>query len=229
MSSAVAYDRRLKALLSRSRNIARWIRDQLASPTGKETEPHFVREYQHLVTKALALYPTDKAMSLVVGGNFDRAGDAQRALLRWIGLRDGMRLLDFGCGSGRLASALAREAMRIDYYGIEVDQRLLDFAKSKASGHFRFATSHALTIPAPDASADMVCAFSVFTHLRQSETYLYLEDIRRVLRPGGKLVFSFLEFAQPLYWKIFEETLSKERRNMLPHLNEFIERNAIQV
>ena len=57
--------------------------------------------------------------------------------------------------------------------------------------------NRALYIPAPDACADMVCAFSVFTHLLHTETYLYLEDIRRVLRPGGRLVFSFLEFANP--------------------------------
>ena len=140
-----------------------------------------------------------------------------------------MSLLDFGCGSGRLACALGRDPIRIDYYGIDIDQRLLDFAKRKAPAHFRFALNHALTLPAPDASADMACAFSVFTHLRHSETYLYLEDIRRVLRRDGRLVFSFLEFAQPPHWKIFEQTVEQERRRSLPHLIEFIERNAIQL
>jgi hypothetical protein len=70
---------------------------------------------------------------------------------------------------------------------------------------------------------------SAFSHLRHSETYLYLEDIRRVLRTDGKRGFSFLEFAEPLHWKVFEQTVNKERRRSLPHLNEFIERNAIQL
>jgi ubiquinone/menaquinone biosynthesis C-methylase UbiE len=182
-----------------------------------------------MVTKALALYPLEEAMSRAVGGDFAHFGAVQCAVLRYAGLRDGMRVVDFGCGSGRLACALASEAIKIEYYGIDVDQRLLDFAKSKTPAHFRFALNHALTIPAPEASADMVCAFSVFTHLRQSETYLYLEDIRRVLRANSKLVFSFLEFAQPQHWKIFEQTVSKERRRSLPHLNEFVERSAIQL
>jgi ubiquinone/menaquinone biosynthesis C-methylase UbiE len=222
-------DTRLSSLQLRLRNIARWLLAQRASATGPGADFHFVRDYDRLVTKLLARYPVDEAMSRAVGGDFEHIGMVQCAVLRRAGLRDGMRLLDFGCGSGRLASALGREPIRIDYYGIDIDQRLLDFARSKAPAHFRFALNRALTLPAPNASADMVCAFSVFTHLRQAETYLYLEDIRRVLNTGGKLIFSFLEFAQPLHWEIFEETVMQERHRSLTHLNEFIERSAIQL
>jgi SAM-dependent methyltransferase len=220
-------DNSMRSLLFRARNLAQWLRGQRASAAGAEY--HFVREYERMLTKALALYPIDEAMSRAVGGDFEHFGAVECAVLRHAGLRDGMRLLDFGCGSGRLACSLGRESIQVDYYGIDIDQRLLDFAKSKAPAHFRFALNHALTMPAPDASADIVCAFSVFTHLRQSETYLYLEDIRRVLRRDGKLIFSFLEFAAPQHWKIFEQTVNKERRRALPHLNEFIERDAIRI
>ena len=89
--------------------------------------------------------------------------------------------------------------------------------------------NRALHMPAPDASADMVSAFSVFTHLLHAETYLYMEDIRRVLRPGGKLVFSFLEFANPEHWLVFEGTVDAQRKSTAPHLNQFIERNTIEV
>src|SRR6266436_3257937 len=222
-------DSRLRVLLVRTRNIARWLRAQRVSATGPGADYHFVRDYNRLVTKLVARYPVDEAMSRAVGGDFEHIGTVECAILRRAGLLDGMRLLDFGCGSGRLAWALGREPIRIDYYGVDIDQRLLDFARSKAPAHFRFALNHALTLPAPDASADMVCAFSVFTHLRHSETYLYLEDIRRVLRTDGKLIFSFLEFAEPLHWGIFEQTVMQERYRSLTHLNEFIERNAIQL
>ena len=43
-------------------------------------------------------------------------------------------------------------------------------------------------IPAPDGEADMVCFFSVLTHLLHEESYVYLQDARRVLKPTGKLV-----------------------------------------
>jgi len=190
---------------------------------------HFVREYRGVVTKLLAQYPLDEAMSRAVGGNFEHFGAVECALLGYAGLRDGMSMIDFGCGSGRLAWALGREPIRIDYYGIDIEQRLLDYAKTKSPAHFRFALNLALHIPAADASVDLVCAFSVFTHLQHTETYLYLNDIRRVLRPGGRLVFSFLEFAQPQHWDVFEGTVEAERRGAVRHLNQFMERNAIDL
>ena len=50
----------------------------------------------------------------------------------------------------------------------------------------------------------MVCFFSVFTHLLQEESFLYLEEARRVLKPGGRIVVSYLDIADPRYWEIFE-------------------------
>ena len=49
-----------------------------------------------------------------------------------------------------------------------------------------------LTILAMDDLLDMVFHWSVFTHLFVEEAYIYLEDIWRALKPGGKLIFSFM-------------------------------------
>jgi predicted SAM-dependent methyltransferase len=75
----------------------------------------------------------------------------------------------------------------------------------------------------------MLCAFSVFTHLLHAETYLYLEDAHRALRPGGRVVLSFLEFAIPDHWAVFERTVQAQRASTVPHLNQFLERNQITV
>lgn len=197
-----------------------------------ETSPanfHFVRDYQKLVSDLLAQFPLDEAMARAVGGDFERFGAIEGSVLYWAGLRNGMSLIDFGCGSGRLAWVLGKLSIKLDYLGIDIDQRLLDYAKSKSPPHFRFALSQALRVPAPDASADMICAFSVFTHLRHTETYVYLHDMHRLLRPGGKLVFSFLEFGLPAHWQTFADTAAAELNGGAPHLNQFIERNAIDV
>ncbi len=215
-------------LLKRARHVIQWLMPE-RQVAGAEADFHFVRDYRRTVTKLLARFPVDEAMSQAVGGNYEHYGAIECALLRYAGLRDNMSLIDFGCGSGRLAWALGREPSHIDYCGIDIEQRLLDYAKTKSPPHFRFVLNHALRIPAADAAADMVCAFSVFTHLHHTESYLYLEDIHRVLRPNGRLVFSFLEFAQPLHWKIFEETLAGERRRAKFHLVQFIERNVIDL
>jgi ubiquinone/menaquinone biosynthesis C-methylase UbiE len=191
-------------------------------------EFHFVADYEALVANLVATRPIDEAMAIAVGGDFERTGKIEAAIVRHFGLRDGMTLIDLGCGSGRLAWALG-QTMRIDYLGIDIVQAFLDYAHTRSPRTYRFVLNRTLDIPAPDASADMVCAFSVFTHLLHAESYIYMEDIKRVLRPGGRLVFSFLEFADPDHWTVFAGTVDGQRNSTLPHLNQFIERNAIEL
>ena len=191
-------------------------------------EFHFVEDYERMVADLVARYPLDEAMSRAVGGDFEAFGMVERAVVAYAGLRDGQRLIDFGCGSGRLPWALGR-LLQVDYLGIDIVQALLDYAASKSPPGYRFVLHRQLSIPAADASADMVCAFSVFTHLLHAESFIYMQDIFRVLRPGGRLVFSFLEFADAQHWHVFDRTVDAQRRNTLPHLNQFIERNAIDL
>lgn len=192
-------------------------------------EFHFVEDYERLIADLVARYPLDEAMSIAVGGNYEAIGRTELAVLRHAGLTEGQRLIDLGCGSGRLAWALGDARLDVGYLGIDIVQPLLDYARSRAPEAFRFVLHRMLSVPAADRSADMVCAFSVFTHLLQSETAIYLDDIARVLRPGGRLVFSFLEFASPAHWPVFEGTVEHQRSGDVPHLNIFIERDVIDL
>ena len=189
---------------------------------------HFVEDYEKLVADLVATLPPDEAMARAVGGDYERNGLIQAAIVRHFGLHEGQTLIDLGCGSGRLASAIGRQ-VEIAYLGIDIVQALLDYAAGRAPPHYRFVLHRALHIPAPDASADMICAFSVFTHLLHTETFRYLEDMGRVVRPGGVLLFSFLEFAAPAHWPLFEASVDAERVDSLPHLNQFIERSVIDL
>src|ERR1700676_3630429 len=188
---------------------------------------HFVEDYERYVRDLKATHPIDDAMSIAVGGNFDSVGQIEAEVVKFAGLREGMTLLDLGCGSGRLASKIATE-LDIKYFGIDVVQDLLDYAKSKSPDHYKFIKSHTLSVPLPDRSIDMVCAFSLFTHLLHAETYLYLQDCIRVLKPGGRIVFSFLEFANPGHWHVFSETVEAQRASAVVHLNQFIEKASIE-
>lgn len=191
-------------------------------------EFHFVEDYVRWVDTLIARHPYREAMELAVGGDWNAVGSIEAAILRYAGLRDGMRLVDLGCGSGRLAQALPRTA-DVNYLGLDVVPALLDYARSICPRHYRFERNLSLTFPEPTASADMICAFSVFTHLLPEETYLYLEDALRILRPGGKVVLSFLEFANPEHWPAFENVVNAQRTSSRPHLNTFLERGAIKV
>ncbi len=190
---------------------------------------HFVEDYEKHVARLIKSYPIDTAMSLAVGGDFDAIGAIERDIIFYAGLHDDMSLIDLGCGSGRLASALSASKVKINYLGTDIVQKLLDYAAKKSDRNYKFKLHRELSIPAPSSSVDIVCAFSVFTHLLHHETYIYMQDIYRVLNTGGKLVFSFLEVAEPAHWPIFERTANNQRNKTTPHLNSFIERPAIAV
>jgi SAM-dependent methyltransferase len=193
---------------------------------------HFVEDYERTVAQLIATMPIDDAMSAAVGevGTYLKIGAIELDLLIWSGLKDGMSIIDLGCGSGRLAHALWRSP-NVEYIGVDIIQSLLDYAKAKSPPHYIFKLHRQLNIPAPDHSADFVTAFSLFTRLLHSESYLYLEDIRRVLKPKGKLIFSFLEFADPNHWPAFSREIETRRANgaaIVSALVTMIERNAIK-
>jgi SAM-dependent methyltransferase len=171
---------------------------------------HFVEDYENYVASLLAKHPIDEAMSLAVGGDYLAMGSIQRDVVLWAGLEPGMSFVDFGCGSGRLAVSLAR-ALPINYHGIDIVRSLLDYAASKCPPSYRFSLNHSLSLPVADGAADFISAFSVFTHLLPSEIYIYLEDMHRALRPGGTVVFSFMEVADPEHWGPFMSEVAVRR------------------
>ena len=72
-------------------------------------------------------------MSLAVGGDYEVMGEALRQRLVRFGLRPNDYLVDVGCGSGRVAFALARSHFRdtIRYLGVDIVPEMLDFAAEK--------------------------------------------------------------------------------------------------
>lgn len=180
-----------------------------------------------MVTELKRTFPLDEAMSLAVGGSYDVVGKIERRILEHYGLRAGMTLLDIGCGSGRLSSTLSD--LDIDYLGTDIVPDLLEYARSRSNKAFKFILHTELSVPVPSQSIDTACAFSVFTHLHHEESYIYLEDVWRALKPGGKMIFSFLEFAAEFHWPVFIATVRNKQASVPQHLNQFIERDAISL
>lgn len=168
------------------------------------------------------------AMKLAIGGEFEAFGLIQAEMLRFYGLSDGQTLIDVGCGSGRTAIPLSR-SHRGGYLGTDLVPELIAHARAACPRpDWRFEVVDSLTIPAADSSADMVCFFSVLTHLLHEQSYLYLEEAKRVLRPGGRIVLSFLEFRMPFHWQAFGSTVEDARGANQHPLNVFIEREALR-
>ena len=165
-------------------------------------------------------------MHLAIGGEFEAFGIVERSLLIDCGLQPDDYVIDVGCGSGRLAKPLS-EYLRGPYLGIDIVPDLVDYARELVGRpDWRFEVATGLEIPERDNRAQMVCFFSVFTHLLHEQSYAYLKEARRVLAPGGKIVISFLEFAIPSHWAVFEGMVADIGGQQ--QLNVFMSRDGLQ-
>ena len=188
---------------------------------------HFEEDYNKLVKNNLLLTDKHSAMAQSIGGNFYHFGIFQRELLLQHGLKADATLVDVGCGSGRLANAL-KDMPELNLIGVDVVQDLLDYAQEICQrDDWKFIKSTDFKIPLENNSVDMVTAFSVFTHLLHEETYVYLAEMRRILKPGGKIIFSFLDFSIPEHWVVFSSNLLQIHERV--HLNQFIAPEAIEI
>ena len=183
--------------------------------------------YRAHLSKLQGRLDADVAQQQAVGGSFEAVGQLERALLIQLGLKPNAHVVDVGCGSGRLASQLAGMS-ELHYLGTDVVPNMLEYARTLCKrSDFQFVVAQGLKIPTADNSADMVCFFSVLTHLRHEDSYRYLAEAKRVLKPGGLIVFSFLEFAIPSHWALFEP-MTRRQGAVNVHVDQFIGRDAIQ-
>jgi ubiquinone/menaquinone biosynthesis C-methylase UbiE len=188
--------------------------------------------YQETMSRFLTAYDRDSAMSEIVGGQYETMGEALRQIVEKHGLKDGDYLIDVGCGSGRLASALSRSKFRdtIRYLGIDIVPEMLEFAAEKSQQPaWRFELVLEPKIPETDRTADMVFFASVFTHLLQEESFLYLREAKRVLKPGGKILASYLDINTPKHWEIFETNVNSATARQSVPMSIFLSEDFFEV
>lgn len=167
----------------------------------------FRKAHRRLLRQLRSTYTNDEAVRRAVGGEFEGYGLLLRDALVYHGLAPDDYLIDVGCGSGRLAKPLA-EYLTGKYLGIDVVPGLVGYARKLVPrSDWRFEVAEGLKISEADGQADMVCFFSVLTHLLHEESFVYLREAKRVLKPGGKIVFSFLDFRIASHWDSFESNL----------------------
>ena len=196
---------------------------------------HPVTAYERHLRQALRRHPKDRDLAFAdaIGSQsvelFIQQGDGQVAALKHYGLEDGMAIYDLGCGCGRTAQALFRSGWQGSYMGADVVKGLITELKRKCPG-FEAVVHRRPTIVAEDNSLDLVFHWSVFTHITPEDCFLYLEDTFRALKPGRKLVFSFLEMTDPHHYAVFESRLRRLRNRKSLHLPDtFLHRDWISL
>jgi SAM-dependent methyltransferase len=109
----------------------------------------------------------------------------------------GMRVLDFGCGAGRVLRQFASEAESGEFWGCDLYEPTVAWLEENLSPPFRFYVSAERPLPHPDGYFDLVYAISVFTHIT-GDWAEWLLELRRILKPDGLLLATFIG---PLSWE----------------------------
>ena len=143
-------------------------------------------------------------------GDFGRIGQHLATIATTAGeLMPQGRILDIGCGVGRLAVPLTSYLTTGEYSGFDVSARAINWCRSHVAvlhpnfwfNHVDLASStynprgtlrpEHFSFPCADASVDLVFASSVFTHLLPAAADHYVAEAARVLKPGRCAMLSF--------------------------------------
>jgi SAM-dependent methyltransferase len=142
----------------------------------------------------------------------DTGRDQLEFFVEMAGLRPSHRVLDIACGVGRLAIPLARYLNENGSYdGFDIKEELIEWCQRKISArrpNFQFQIGKVATrwspheqvsvaqyrFPYADDRFDLAYAGSIFTHILPDGAENYLRQTARVLKPGGRLVATWLVY-----------------------------------
>ena len=152
-------------------------------------------------------------------------------------VKPGMVVLDIGCGRGDVVFCSAMHGAQA--VGLDYSPDAIEIAKSelKASENIplkdliSFTVGDAKHIPFPDSIFDIVFMFDVIEHLHPWELHECLVEVKRVLKPDGRLILEtapntwFLKFGQlfeKLARRLFQKRVipTREKYDVHVHVNE---------
>lgn len=124
-------------------------------------------------------------------------GDAGYADMIDVALRDagmpikeGARVLDYGCSSGRVVRMLAARLPQTAFEGCDVNEPAIDWATSALPGiTFRHQPLRP-PLPYEDGRFDAAYAISIWSHYAAEPGLVWLDEMHRVIRPGGALLMT---------------------------------------
>lgn len=112
------------------------------------------------------------------------------------GMKSGDRLLDYGCGVMRLR--LWTENTGVEYFGVDISQERIDTGVSTLRDRgIEMQPDHAVVVDDYELTAlkhrdfDYVWAASVYTHIPVDEIIISLQNIKKFMKPTGKMIFTF--------------------------------------
>lgn len=101
----------------------------------------------------------------------------------------GKKVIDVACGFGTGSKMLADVAESV--VGVDLSEEELAIARPNyEGGNLRFLKEDATKLPIPDNSFDVAVSFETIEHLDEIQQNNFLNELRRVVRPGGTILLS---------------------------------------
>ena len=143
---------------------------------------------------------------------FGRKQDLQRiyedpaieVLLRHAAFESASAVVEFGCGTGRLAERLLREQLpgRATYLGLDISRTMIELTRARLepwADRAKVQLTEGLPgLPVADRDCDRFLSTYVLDLLSEEEIRSTLHQARRVLAPGGRLCLASLTFGHTL-------------------------------
>jgi ubiquinone/menaquinone biosynthesis C-methylase UbiE len=123
-----------------------------------------------------------------------------RDMIKYYGLKPGMKVLDVGCGKGFLVKDLMLECPGLEAFGLDISLYALMNAPSETIGRLHLGTAE--KIPFPDKSFDLVLSLNTIHNFPRPRVIKALKEINRVSK--GKSFIVVDSYHTPEQKEIFE-------------------------
>lgn len=112
----------------------------------------------------------------------------------------GEKILDLGCGNGRFYELFKEK--QVNYYGLDNSEKLIEIAKRKYP-QASFIIGDALKMPFADKFFDKIFSIAVFHNFPSQDLRIeFLNETKKVLKPGGLLILTVWNFHQLQDYKL---------------------------
>jgi ubiquinone/menaquinone biosynthesis C-methylase UbiE len=174
--------------------------ERLLSTPGAARYPAYYRRHFHFQSdgylSAASAERYDYQVEVLFGGGAaamrrQALVPLREALLEVAGGTRSAHLLDIACGTGAFLREVKRNYPRLTATGIDLSLPYLEVAKRQLSAWSRvkLIEANAEALPLADASVDVATCVYLFHELPRRARRAVAAEIRRVLKPGGRLIF----------------------------------------
>lgn len=114
-------------------------------------------------------------------------------------------VLELGCGVGRIGRELAPHCQH--WTGVDISENMIRHASQRLADRDN-VSFHQLTRTRlemlEDNSIDKAYSIAVFCHMDKEDLYIYLQELNRVVKPGGMIFVETWNLCSPVGWRRWE-------------------------